>query len=234
MTPTEVSMRVVADHLRAATFLISDGVIPSNEWRGYVLRKIMRRAMRHGKRLGLRDPFLHRLVEVVVGEFGGAYPDLAGSQAAVVNVDQGRGGAVRRGAHRRPAPPRGAARSRRRLPGPDGARRGRLPALRLARRPGRLHRGSRQRAAAALRPRGLREGDGRPARARPRRQHLRSEEGGRLHLRLGRGAAGGRADSRSLRRLRRDDRRRRDRRRAVRRRAGAGRRPRRPARRASS
>ena len=85
----DVSMRVIADHVRATTFLIGDGVIPSNEWRGYVLRKIMRRAMRHGKRLGLRDPFLHRLVDVVVGEFGSAYPDLPGSREAVVNVVKG-------------------------------------------------------------------------------------------------------------------------------------------------
>ena len=88
-TPAEISMRVVADHLRAATFLISDGVIPSNEWRGYVLRKIMRRAMRHGKRLGLADPFLHRLVDVLVGEFGEAYPELKSSRDAVVNVVKG-------------------------------------------------------------------------------------------------------------------------------------------------
>ena len=64
-------------------------MIPSNEWRGYVLRKIMRRAMRHGKRLGLRDPFLHRLVDVVVNEMGQAYPDLPGSREAVVNVVKG-------------------------------------------------------------------------------------------------------------------------------------------------
>ena len=72
----DVSMRVVADHARATTFLIGDGVIPSNEFRGYVLRKIMRRAMRHGKHLGLTEPFLHRMVEVLVREMGEAYPEL--------------------------------------------------------------------------------------------------------------------------------------------------------------
>ena len=72
----DISMRVVADHVRATTFLIADGVIPSNEFRGYVLRKIMRRAMRHGKHLGLTEPFLHRLVEVLVRDMGEAYPEL--------------------------------------------------------------------------------------------------------------------------------------------------------------
>ncbi|HEX4348011.1 MAG TPA: alanine--tRNA ligase [Vicinamibacterales bacterium] len=72
----DISMRVVADHIRSTTFLIGDGVIPSNEWRGYVLRKIMRRAMRHGKHLGLSEPFLHQLVGVLVKQMGGAYPDL--------------------------------------------------------------------------------------------------------------------------------------------------------------
>ena len=72
----DVSMRVVADHIRAMTFLIADGVIPSNEWRGYVLRKIMRRAMRHGKHLGLTEPFLHALVDVLAREMGDAYPEL--------------------------------------------------------------------------------------------------------------------------------------------------------------
>jgi alanyl-tRNA synthetase len=72
----DVSMRVVADHIRSTTFLIGDGVIPSNEWRGYVLRKIMRRAMRHGKHLGLNEPFLHQLVAVLDHEMGDAYPEI--------------------------------------------------------------------------------------------------------------------------------------------------------------
>ena len=76
MDPADVSMRVVADHARSTTFLIADGVIPSNEWRGYVLRKIMRRAMRHGKHLGLNDPFLHTLVAVLDREMGDAYPEV--------------------------------------------------------------------------------------------------------------------------------------------------------------
>src|SRR5262249_57552742 len=84
--PSDVSMRVVADHLRAMTFLIADGVVPSNEWRGYVLRKIMRRAMRHGKRLGITQPFLHTLVGVIVREFGDSYPELRDGQTAIVQV----------------------------------------------------------------------------------------------------------------------------------------------------
>jgi alanyl-tRNA synthetase len=84
--PADISMRVIADHLRAMTFLIADGVVPSNEWRGYVLRKIMRRAMRHGKRLGFTRPLLHTLVEVVVREMGDAYPELRSSQDTIVRV----------------------------------------------------------------------------------------------------------------------------------------------------
>jgi len=76
MSPSDVSLRVVADHMRATTFLIADGVIPSNEWRGYVLRKIMRRAMRHGKHLGFTEPFMHGLVGVLDREMGGAYPEV--------------------------------------------------------------------------------------------------------------------------------------------------------------
>src|SRR5215471_11450022 len=86
MEPADVSMRVVADHTRAMTFLIGDGVVPSNEWRGYVLRKIMRRAMRHGKRLGFTEPFLFSLVDVVAREMGDAYPELRRNRDNVVMV----------------------------------------------------------------------------------------------------------------------------------------------------
>ena len=88
-SPADVSMRVIADHTRAMTFLIADGVVPSNEWRGYVLRKIMRRAMRHGKRLGINEPFLHGLVDTIVRDFGDAYPELWTGRDVVVRVIQG-------------------------------------------------------------------------------------------------------------------------------------------------
>jgi len=84
--PADVSMRVIADHIRAMTFLIADGVVPSNEWRGYVLRKIMRRAMRHGHRLGRRDPFLFGLVDTLVAEMGEQYPELRANRESVVRV----------------------------------------------------------------------------------------------------------------------------------------------------
>ncbi len=79
----DVSMRVIADHLRAMTFLIGDGVLPSNEWRGYVLRKIMRRAMRHGKKLGYTKPVLFTFVDVVVADMGDAYPELVSGREAI-------------------------------------------------------------------------------------------------------------------------------------------------------
>ena len=84
--PDDVSMRVVADHLRAMTFLVADGVMPSNEWRGYVLRKIMRRAMRHGKKLGMSSPFLHQIVDVLATEMGAAYPELPASRDTIAQV----------------------------------------------------------------------------------------------------------------------------------------------------
>ncbi len=78
---TRPSFNVIADHLRASSFLIADGVLPSNEGRGYVLRRIMRRAMRHVHILGGRDPVMHRLVPVLVAEMGQAFPELVRAQA---------------------------------------------------------------------------------------------------------------------------------------------------------
>jgi alanyl-tRNA synthetase len=75
------SHRVIADHLRSSAFLIADGVLPSNEGRGYVLRRIMRRAMRHANLLGAREPLLHRLLPVLVAEMGQAYPELKRAEA---------------------------------------------------------------------------------------------------------------------------------------------------------
>ena len=80
------SLRVIADHARAATFLISDGILPANEGRGYVLRKIIRRAIRHGRLLGQTQPFLYKMVEAVVKEMAGAYPELNESAARVAKV----------------------------------------------------------------------------------------------------------------------------------------------------
>jgi len=82
----DVSLRVVADHLRAMTFLIADGVLPGNEGRGYVLRKIMRRALRHGKKLGIEGAFLSPLTAAVVERMKAAYPELVSHQESVARV----------------------------------------------------------------------------------------------------------------------------------------------------
>ncbi len=80
------SLKVIADHIRACTFLVVDGVIPGNEGRGYVLRRIIRRAIRHGYKLGRKEPFFHRIVVDLVQAMGGAYPELAREQARVTQV----------------------------------------------------------------------------------------------------------------------------------------------------
>lgn len=80
------SHRVIADHLRSTSFLLADGVLPSNEGRGYVLRRIMRRAMRHAHLLGASEPLMHRLVPELVSEMGGAYPELVRGQALIQEV----------------------------------------------------------------------------------------------------------------------------------------------------
>jgi alanyl-tRNA synthetase len=84
--PHRIDHRVVADHLRSCSFLIADGVLPSNEGRGYVLRRIMRRAMRHAHMMGARDPLMHRLVPVLVRQMGGAYPELVRAEALTVET----------------------------------------------------------------------------------------------------------------------------------------------------
>src|SRR5436190_4332247 len=80
------SHRIIADHLRATSFLIADGVLPSNEGRGYVLRRIMRRGMRHAHLLGTKDPLMHRLVPALVGEMGSAYPELKRSEPLIAET----------------------------------------------------------------------------------------------------------------------------------------------------
>jgi alanyl-tRNA synthetase len=81
--PGKTSHRVIADHLRSTSFLIADGVMPSNEGRGYVLRRIMRRAMRHAHMLGAQDPVMHRLVPALVRGMGAAYPELQRAQSLI-------------------------------------------------------------------------------------------------------------------------------------------------------
>ncbi|MFO1352755.1 MAG: alanine--tRNA ligase, partial [Gammaproteobacteria bacterium] len=80
------SLKVIADHIRATAFLITDGVVPSNEGRGYVLRRIMRRAIRHGYKLGVNEPFFHKLVAPLAVEMGDAYPELREAQARVAAI----------------------------------------------------------------------------------------------------------------------------------------------------
>ena len=83
---TDISLRIITDHARCVTFLISDGVIPGNEGRSYVLRMILRRALRHGKILGMDLPFLYKLVDTVIENYGEAYPDLVKNKAKIIDT----------------------------------------------------------------------------------------------------------------------------------------------------
>ncbi len=83
---TDISLRIITDHARCVSFLISDGVIPGNEGRSYVLRMILRRALRHGKILGMELPFLYKLVDVVVENYGRAYPELIQNKAKIIDT----------------------------------------------------------------------------------------------------------------------------------------------------
>lgn len=83
---TDISLRIITDHARCVTFLISDGVIPGNEGRSYVLRMILRRALRHGKILGMDLPFLYKLVDVVIENYGEAYPDLVKNRQKIIDT----------------------------------------------------------------------------------------------------------------------------------------------------
>ena len=178
--PWRTSHRVVADHLRAGTFLMADGVLPSNEGRGYVLRRILRRAMRHAHMMGSREPLLHRLVPALIRQMGGAYPEIIRAEALVTEtfkleetrfrslLERGLGLlAEETGQARRPRHP---------------ARRRRLPPLRHLRLPARPHPGRAARRGPRGRYRGLRGRDGRAAPPRPRRLGRQRRGGDRCRL----------------------------------------------------
>ena len=85
---TDVSLRVITDHIRSTTFMVGDGVLPSNEGRGYVLRRLLRRAARHGRLLGCTKPFLHEVCDTVINENLSAYPELDEKRAYIKKVIQ--------------------------------------------------------------------------------------------------------------------------------------------------
>ncbi|HEX4823172.1 MAG TPA: alanine--tRNA ligase [Candidatus Polarisedimenticolaceae bacterium] len=82
----DVSMRVIADHIRAHCFLVADGVVPANDKRGYVLRRVLRRAIRHGRKLGIQGPFLHGVAPAVIETLGEVYPEIVGAMPAILEV----------------------------------------------------------------------------------------------------------------------------------------------------
>ena len=165
--PFRVSHRVVADHLRSTAFLIADGVLPSNEGRGYVLRRIMRRAMRHAHMMGAREPVMYRLVPTLVRQMGAAYPELVRAEALIVEtllLEETRfRQTLERGLHLLGEETDTARRS-----AGIAGRRG-VPAVRHLRLPARSDAGRAARAGARSGPRRLRGRHGRAAGACPRR-----------------------------------------------------------------
>ena len=137
--PPAASHRVIADHLRASSFLVADGVLPSNEGRGYVLRRIMRRAMRHAQLLGARDPLMWRLVPALVREMGQAYPELVRAEALIAETLKLEETRFRDNAGPRPLDPRG--RDALAVAGRRSLRRDGVQALRYLWLPARSHAG---------------------------------------------------------------------------------------------
>ena len=82
---TDVSLRVITDHIRSTTFMVGDGITPANEGRGYVLKRLLRRAARHGKMLGVSDPFLYKVCDTVIDENKTAYPELEEKRELIKN-----------------------------------------------------------------------------------------------------------------------------------------------------
>ena len=160
--PQRASHRVIADHLRASAFLVADGVLPSNEGRGYVLRRIMRRAMRHAQILGARDPLMWRLVPALTREMGQAYPELIRAESLISETLEARGDALPLGAGAGLIHSRGRdalAWQRRRA-----ERRDRVPALRHLWVSARSDAGRSARPRPLGRPRRVQRRDGAPAR----------------------------------------------------------------------
>ena len=180
----KASHRVIADHLRASSFLIADGVLPSNEGRGYVLRRIMRRAMRHAELLGAREPLMWKLVPVLVREMGQAYPELPRAEALITETLKLEETPLPQDAGARPAILDEETKALKQRRQPEG--RDRVHALRHLRLSARPHPGRAAPARHRRRSRRLQRGDGAaeaprrappgpaPARRRPRPRGFRS------------------------------------------------------------